>query len=215
MRIKKLTLSNLIVLICIIFIVAIIGIFLSNGMSYPPIYQMGEDNSSGKTAQTIDDRYLLIIREASKRAGLSDLKSEMLPKNATEIRFWIGFSHNELRGLIIKNDGVTWSATFISNFPEGASSSDISRPLDPPANGWQYLIDKLQQLGLYDLIGESGNIPKRKFVLDVTSTVVEIKTSNSYKALRYYGVFSFQDEEIIKMEKILQTLSSEFSIKLY
>ena len=215
MRLKKLTLSNLVIFICIIFIVAIIGIFLSNGMSCTPIHQIGDDNSSGKTAQTVDEGYLLIIKEASRRAGLSDLKSEILPENATEIRFWIGFSHNVLRGLIIKNDGVTWSATFIPGFPEGASPSDISRPLDPPAHGWQYLINNLQQLGLYDLSGESGNIPERRHVLDVTDTVVEIKKSNSYKTLRYHGVFYFQDEEIIKIEKILQTLSSEFSIKLY
>jgi hypothetical protein len=180
------------------------------------------DNSPDNTAsnrsqrqQTIDEYYSMLISERLKRIGLSELKNEILPRNATEIRFWVGFSHSGLRGLIIKNDGTTWLANFIPNITEETPPSNSLRSLAPPTHGWQNLTDQLQQLGLYNLSGESGAIPENKLVLDLIATVVEIRTSDSYKSIRYRGIFYFRDEDILKMEKILETISSEFSIKLW
>lgn len=165
--------------------------------------------------QSIDERYNLLIKDRLNRSGLGDLKSKVLPDNTTEIRFWVGFSHDDLRGLIIEGDGANWLGTFVPNLQEGVQASNIQYSLPPPLNGWRHLIDRLQQLGLYNLSGESGNIPETRMVLDVSSVVVEIKTNRHYKTIRYRGVFYFQDPEILKMEKILQVLSSEFAIKLY
>src|SRR5262249_6361110 len=152
-----------------------------------------------------------LIRERLKKFGLSDLKDISLPENAIEIRFWVGFSHEDFRGLFIKKDGLNSSAILVPNILHDTLPSVSIRHLDPPAHGWQSLMDKLQQLGLFDLLGETGDIPEKKLVVDVTSAVVEIKTSHSYKTFRYRGVFYFQDEDIIKLEKILETLSSEFA----
>jgi hypothetical protein len=197
-------------------------VYLLNSNIFLQKRPLTNDNSPDSTTsnrsqrqQTIDDYYSILIRERLKRIGLSELKNEILPRNATEIRFWVGFSPSGLRGLIIKNDGTTWQANFIPNITENTPPSNTLRSLASPTHGWQNLTDQLQQLGLYNLPGESGKIPENKYVLDLTAAVVEIRTSDSYKSIRYRGIFYFRDEDILKMEKILETISSEFSIKLW
>jgi hypothetical protein len=203
-------------------IVVAVMVYLLDSNIYLRKHPSTTDNSPDNTAsnrsqrqQTIDDYYSMLIRERLKRIGLGELKNETLPRNATEIRFWVGFAHSGLRGLIIKNDGATWLANFIPNITEETPSSNTLRSLAPPTHGWQNLTEQLRKLGLYSLSGESGATPENKLVLDLIAAVVEIKTSDSYKSIRYRGIFYFQDEDILKMDKILETVSSEFSIKLW
>jgi len=219
MLINGFTWPRLVAFICII--VVALGIVISSfncHLYWPSKNTIAQNNpvTDGKLSNqplpSMDEGYLLLINERVKRTGLTDLKNEILPNGGTEIRFWVGFSHEGFRGLVVKNDGTTWLATFVPNYQEGAAFSDALRTLAPPLNGWQYLEEKLRQF--YNLPIERNNARETE-VFDATSVIVEVKTPIGYRIYSYHGIFYYEEEKMVKMREILKMLSSEFSIKLY
>ena len=165
--------------------------------------------------QDLEAFWLPIIGERLKQVGVRELKNEVIPDGAKEIRIWVGFSQNGFRGLIIKDHITSWSASYIPNFDRILPSSGVVRSLSTPKSGWQELLAKLQEIGLYDLIDEPDNEAGRLSLYDAISAIVEIKTSSSYRVYKYRGLLYYRTEEAKKMEKIIETLSSEFEVQLW
>jgi hypothetical protein len=173
------------------------------------------DRVDQQKSQDLETFFLPLIRDKLNKFKIGELRNETIPEEGKEIRIWGGFSHNGIRGLFLRSDGTNWSTVYIPNIDKYPSSSNAPRSLSPPKSEWPALSAKLQQLGLYDLPGEPDKIPGRLSVKDSVMAVIEIKTSSSYRAYKYMGLFYYQGVETKKVEMIIDTLSSEFGIELY
>ncbi len=150
--------------------------------------------------------YFVPIRERLREVGLEELGTKDLPVGAEEFRFWVGFSVDDSRCLILRNNRGEWSASQITT---------EMRTLDAPLNGWQQLISRVTDLGLYQLPGIQDETDERREMVDAVTAIVETRISGEYKVVRYRGMFYFKDDEMVKMEKILQVLTSELHVKTY
>lgn len=206
-----------IVIFCLLFlIVAVISFFSFHGFKGSDEGQLQAKKINEQKSELLEKFYLPAINGKLGKIGLTDLKNEVIPEGAKEVRIWVGFSHYGFRGVALKDNKASWSAIYIPAFEKTAPpSSNEPRPLSPPKSGWQELSVKLQEIGLYDLQGEPDKVPGRQRVTDAIAVVIEIKTSSSYKACLYQGVSYYKGEEIEKVESIIKTLSSEFEIELY
>jgi hypothetical protein len=198
--------------------IAFLALFLTScktavpGSAQEAVKQLGQQQNEGFEAF-----FMPIIGRRLKDVGLGELKSELVPEGVKEARIWVGFSHYGFSGLILKIDSTNGSAIYIPDPKLGKTlpPSQGFRLLPAPKSGWQELSTKLQHLDLYDLPGEPDRVPGRKMITDAICAIVEIKTSSSYRAYQYVGIFYYKGEETKKMETIIDTLSSEFGIELY
>jgi hypothetical protein len=182
---------------------------------YNSVGKKSFDRTNPQKSEILETFFLPLIQDKLKKFNIGELRNETIPEEGSEIRIWVGFSHYGISGLIVKSDGTNWSAVYIPNIDKYPSSSNAAGSLSSPKNGWQVLLAKLRQLGLYDLPGEPDKIPGRFSVKDSVVAVIEIKTSSSYRAYKYDGLLYYQGEETKKVEMIIDTLSSEFGIELY
>ena len=94
-------------------------------------------------------------------------------------------------------------------------SSTAPHPLSFPQSGWEIFLTKIDALGIYDLPGEPDVVANRDAIKDGIAAVVEIKTSDSYRAYLYMGLQYYKEQEVKKIEEIIDLLSSEFQINMY
>lgn len=155
------------------------------------------------------------INRRLEKAIIGKLKDEKIPAGSKEIRFWGSFSADRLKGLILRSDNGKWSAIYIPQLDKASASSGAPRSLSSPKSGWDALLKRIQDLGAFDLPGEPDEVPGRLHVSDLPVTVVEIKTSDSYRAYKYVGLQYYKEPQTKKLEEIIDILSSEFGIELY
>lgn len=199
-----------------LLVVIILGLlFRPQALAVLDKWQSSLKKVEQQKSRDLEAFWLPIIGERLKQVGIRELKNEVVPDGAKEVRIWVGFSQNGFRGLIIKDHVTNWSASYIPNVDRSVSSSIVVRSLPAPKSGWQGLLAKLQEIGMYDLTDEPNNKAGRLSLYDAISAIVEIKTSSSYRVYKYRGLLYYRTEEAKKMEKIIETLSSEFEVQLW
>ncbi len=214
--------QNAVVYLLILVVVAVTAIVvftplkayrLNTVMQKPTPMEEGAKQSHSQSL--LEKLFLPTIKERLKKNGMTGLSEEIVSERVKEVRIWVGFSLNGFRGIAIRQDGTSWSATYYPTFNENSPLSSLPRSLSPPKNGWQKLSQELREIGLYDFTGEPDKVPGKSLPRDSISAVVEIKSASFYRAYGYYGLLYDEANEIKKMEIIVELLSSEFGIQLW
>lgn len=170
--------------------------------------------TTGQENWNIGNIFLPSVNKHLKKLGIETLKDVKMIEESKEIRFWVGFSYNGFTGLILKGQANEWSATYIPA-SNSATSSPAPRRLPSPRNGWDKLLSEIEALGAYTLPGEPDPLPERLGIKDGLAAVVEIKTPALYRAYLYAGLHYYEEQDVKKMEKIINLLSEEFKVNLY
>jgi hypothetical protein len=175
------------------------------------------DTSTTKSTTTGQKKwepiFFRIINERLQGTDIKNLRDQEISSDSKEIRIWSGFDLYPLKGIILKQSGVDWSARYLPPLDDLPNTQKSSYFLPPPKSGWKKLWEKLESLDIISLpdatdIGANNPSP------DVGAVVVEIKTSDGYRTYKYDGLEASEHPEAKKMVKICKILSDEFKIQL-
>lgn len=159
--------------------------------------------------QSWEQLYFKEITAKINEVGVVDLKNLELVGDSKEIRVWVGFSTDPLRGLILKQQNEASSSLFAPPLYHNSSSPRPFYSLASPKSGWSQLWKKLEKLEIMTLpdLNDTADV-------DGGSVVIEIKTSNSYRTYRYSSVTVRNSEHHKRVLKICNTLTDEFGVQL-
>lgn len=148
-------------------------------------------SANGKLTQYIPksiwvDIFFESINKRAKSAGLSDLKSTVLPDEDLELRVWSGFGITTLQGFVLRKKAGVWQALDLSSGFNQAKNDffDISQEHPKPVLGWDYFWTQLTSAGLL-VIPDAEGIGCSAMVNDGTSYVVEINMNRTYRTYMY------------------------------
>lgn len=149
------------------------------------------------------------LQERTKKAGMSSLRSIVLPDNDLEVRFW--YDHFEIiSGLIIRRKDEKWSATYLRQRYDSQPSSVQAESLEEPKSGWEAAWRRLTNAGILTL--PDGSTTKCKSeVLDGISYVVETNLNRKYRTFRYGNPQLADCDEAKQIMSIEEILADEFS----
>lgn len=169
--------------------------------------QTQSTNQNWPNEKSWESIYFKPIRQRLQSADISDLRETTITHGSREIRIWVGFDTTPLRGLIIKQDADESSATFLP--PVDTTNTAVCSKIVPlPKERWDALWTKLDSLEIMNL-SDSADTAK----IDEGSVIMEIRTQDSYHALKYSGIDSKKDKDHEAMLEICETLEKEFNIK--
>lgn len=153
--------------------------------------------------------YFREINERLAKTEITDLKNSELTDDSKEIRIWVGFSTNPLRGLVLKQHNEESSALFVPPLYFNSGSPRPPYLLLAPKSGWIILWEKLEKLEIMTLPD-----PIDTADIDGGSVVIEVKTSNSYRTYKYSSVTVRDNRDHKKVLEICNTLTDEFGVQL-
>lgn len=184
------------------------------------------DNSRANTSHAPDVRQgdagqkqwePIFFREINGRiegTGIKSLRDQEMPPRSREVRVWVGFGVAPLKGVILRQNGEDWSASYLPPSDSTSRAPLAARPLPAPKSGWQALHEKLEGLGIYTL-PDAADIGAANTYPDAVGAVVEIKTPDLYRTYKYGGLQPTDKPEIKNVIEILTSLSDEFGVPLY
>lgn len=146
------------------------------------------------------------IDALARTARWTPLRQADLPKDALEVRVWIGFGLEPLQGIRLRREGDRWSAFHVTD-RRGTLQAFQRREVMPRSN-WKNLWQKVESLGILTL-PDSSLLPDEVHVLDGTSYVVEISDGARYRTYRYGNPQAQKWEEARKIVAIVGTLRDE------
>jgi len=174
-----------------------------------------QKSEPGKITQKAWERiFFPIIKKRLNGINIKDLKDQEMLSNSREIRIWVGFSIDPLKGIIMRENNGEWSAVYIPPSDYVSNKSLPPYTVPPPQSGWKSLWNNLERLGIYTL-SDATDIGADNMYPDAVGVVIEIKTPNSYRAYNYNGFATSEKPEAKKVKEIVATLSHEFRIVLY
>ncbi|MGH9944050.1 MAG: hypothetical protein ACRD9R_17030 [Pyrinomonadaceae bacterium] len=156
--------------------------------------------------------FLEEIKQRSQRAGISDLRSVRLLKDDLEVRMWVGFATDPLKGFVIKRSDGQWSATYLMPIDPKSPRHNHQQKLSEPTSGWEAFWDRLTNKGILTL-PDSTKLGEEVIFPDAEYYVVEVNTGEMYRAYKY-AVPEYQKwPEAKRMAEIIEIIFSEFGIK--
>lgn len=120
-------------------------------------------------------------RHAAK-AGLSDLKTTVLPGNDLEVRIW-AFAFNDIGCVAFKRVNGKFSALRVPMI-DSDRNRYVSEPYPEPASGWDAFWNKLVSEGVLSL-PDSSCFTDGFAVLDGIGYLIEINTEGNYRLYGY------------------------------
>lgn len=147
------------------------------------------------------------IKQATKLAGLPELRKTLLKKGDIEIRVWRGFGLSPLEAVILKREGNQWSAKHIKTDNYYDFEKVEVKQLNAPKSGWETFWKQIVNKEILTL-PDSSEIGCNIYTIDGVGYVVEINQE------RIYRIFSYPTtrrcNEAIQMEEIGEIIGEEF-----
>ncbi|HEX4947877.1 MAG TPA: hypothetical protein VFZ34_14490 [Blastocatellia bacterium] len=148
-------------------------------------------SADGKLKQYIPksiwvDIFFETINKRAKSAGLSDLRSAVLPDGDLELRVWGGFGITTLQGFILRKKAGVWQALDLSSGFNKVKNDlfDINDERPKPALGWDHLWTQLASEGIL-ILPDAEAIDCSAMINDGISYVVEINMNHTYRTYMY------------------------------
>ena len=189
--------------------------------------------AAATTPGSLDEPVLLqFVRDYANTAGLSDLAHVRPPPGTTEIRIWTGFGVIAPESSIVltmaPGHSVRGRALYRFRYDENDAesmralsdgcASDPRRQHDVAicdarlarSTDWAAIWAALEQLGIATLPDESVLPPTRHRVKDGASIVIEIATSEGYRAYAYSNPALRSEPEARAAVDIMRTVNDVF-----
>lgn len=165
--------------------------------------------------ETFDERWRLIFfREINQRA--QDARLENLQgksgSNVKEIRLWVGFDQNALRGIILEEDQGAWKAKYVAPL-DSPSAPTLPVALPEPKSGWKAFWQEMERLQVFSLPGVRTQDELNPYP-DATGMVIEIRMLDRPYRNYLYGGIESKTTNSKEARKICQKLETEFGIEL-
>lgn len=152
------------------------------------------------------------IDKRAQKAGLTDLRAAMLDNGDLEVRVWIGFGLDPLKGFVFKRGSGHWEATYLRPIDPESSVGNYQQKLPPPKSGWNQFWDQLIAKGILTL-PDSSELGDEDMFPDGESNVVEVNTNRTYRTYKY-GIPEYQKwPEAKSVVEITEIIFNEFGIK--
>lgn len=152
------------------------------------------------------------IQQRSHKAGLSILKSTALPKGDLEVRLWIGFGTDPLRGFVISRTNGLWAATYLMPIDPKYPQHNYQQNLPTPKDGWETFWNRLANKGILTL-PDSSKLGDQIVFPDAQYSVVEVNTGEVYRAYKYAAPEYQRQAEAKRMAAIIRLIFTEFGIE--
>jgi hypothetical protein len=150
------------------------------------------------------------INQATKLAGLTELRKTRVKEGDIEVRVWRGFGLSPLEAVILSRTNNQWSAKHLKTDHYYDYEKVESKQLNPPKSGWESFwkqIDDKEILTLRD----SSEINCGEGGMDGGSYVVEINQNKTYRTYKLSTAYSGgKCREANQMEGIGDIIGEEF-----
>lgn len=159
----------------------------------------------------------VFFKEIDKRienTTIISLHDKLLSPNSKEVRLWIGFDLQPLKGVILENIDDNWTAKYIPPINDIPESSKKSYLMLTPKSGWASFLARLENSDIFTL-PDASEIGDDNIIGDARSIVIEIKTSDSYRNYMYNDLDTAKSEEAKKVLEITNSVSEELGISFY
>ncbi|MBS1795480.1 MAG: hypothetical protein JSS81_16610 [Acidobacteria bacterium] len=157
-----------------------------------------------------------ITTERALAGGQKPVRDLNLTNDSEEIRIWVGFNAYPLKGIILRKEGSSSTAYYISPVQNYSDPEANIIELESPKSGWNRLWENLETLDLINL-PDAEEIGMEDNYIDDVNIVVEVKNCAGYRTFRLFG-FDIPGESsrepVQRMLKISNLLSEEFDVRL-
>jgi len=152
-----------------------------------------------------DTSYFRLIDSLARHAKWAPLQHTDLPSGSLEIRVWVGFGTQPLRGIRIRRDVERWTGIYIREELPGEWPFE-TREVKP--KNWTELWKTVEALGILTL-PDSSTLPKDGFTLDGVGCAVEINDGTIYRVYHYSNPQARKWPEAKQIDKIVGLLLQE------
>jgi hypothetical protein len=158
-----------------------------------------------------EPRFFEYIEKGTKEVGLPSLRTEVLPDQDLEVRFWYS-RVGEISGLILRRSGENWSAIFLRPIHNQQSLSWKVERLGPPKSGWEVVWTRLVSEGILTLPDGDSKETCKTEVVDGISFIVETNFNREYRTYRYGNPQYAKCDEAKKVLSIEAFIIEEFDL---
>jgi hypothetical protein len=155
--------------------------------------------------------------ELDKRAKLSSeasLRRTTQDKVDLEIRVWIGFGLDPVKGMILRKRGAYWKAVFMPPLEDsGKKREKTIVALAEPVSGWDVFWTRLETQDILSLPDDSVVGAVEPFP-DSEGVFVEVLNKDGYRNYSYNAPCESKVDEGRKLVNILEILSSDLNINM-
>jgi hypothetical protein len=158
-----------------------------------------------------EEIYFESIDERAKIAGLSNLRTLVLPEGDLEVRVWNGFGNTALEGFVMKRSAGQWAAIHLDGIHSRLPRNKYQRKLHPPKSGWEECWTRLVDAGLLTL-PDASQLGDEPMFADGMSYVVEYKVDGNYRTYEYSNPEYHDRDEAKRMLEISNIIFEEFGV---
>ena len=164
--------------------------------------------------------YFEPVDRLTEAAGLKPLREARPRAGVTELRVWVGFGLQSLRGLRLRREGEQWSgqhltARYVPTEPNRPArrSDPLKASAEPvrPASGWDHLWRELDRLGVRTL-PDGGTVYDNR-TRDGVGYLFEVLTPDGYRAYLYSNPDQSRVKEAVAVAKIMFLLTRELGVE--
>jgi hypothetical protein len=157
----------------------------------------------------------LIIAELERfasRASVKNLKDKKLKEQDTELRIWVGFGAGTTRGLLLTDQGGTYTGVYIP--PSREDSGSVKPRSVAGRGGWVDVWRTLEENGFFDLPDDSVVGTVEPFQ-DSDVLFVEFKKGSAYRTFSYSAPCYSSTKEAKALLSSLGSVNASLGFSFY
>lgn len=148
------------------------------------------------------------INQATKLAGLKELRKTSFKKGDMEIRVWRGFGLSPLEAVVLNRNNNQWSAQHLKTDNYYDYEKVELKQLNPPKSGWESFWKQVTDKGILTLRDPSEINCKDSDFVDGTGYVVEINQNKIYRTYKMHS--GGECDSVRQMNQIGEIIGLEF-----